>query len=57
MLVPGSIAPVVPPTLTAVTRAAVMRFREELYQYLQQLRKFTTAPVGVDHFSTPVLGQ
>jgi hypothetical protein len=29
----GSIVSVVPPTLAAVTRAAVMRFREELYRY------------------------
>jgi hypothetical protein len=50
MSVLSSIAPVVPPTLAAVTRAAVMRFREELYRYRSMVEEIYNS--GLFHYTS-----
>jgi hypothetical protein len=50
MLVLGSIAPVVPPTLAAVTRAAAIRFREDLYRYHSTVEEIYNSSSGSGPF-------
>jgi hypothetical protein len=53
MSVLGSIAPVVPPTLAAVTRAAVMRFKEELYRYRSAVEEiYNISGSGSFHYTS-----